>query len=101
MRAEGPQTGRPGLFRPPPERPAPSTRELDHRVAEELDLAARHIERIGAALVADAAFLHRHGMTLQGLDLIEQNLRHLGRVIAAADKEAEAERISSKNCAAA
>jgi hypothetical protein len=93
IRAEGP-SGRPGLFRPPPVRPARSGREIDLRVAEEVELAARHIEQAGEALVADPAFLHRHGATLQALDLINQNLRHLAAVVAAADKEAAAERIS-------
>ena len=93
IRAEG-AVGRPGLFRPPPERPARSGREIDLRVAEEVELAARHIEQVGDALVADPAFLHRHGATLQALDLINQNLRHLASVVAAADKEAAAERIS-------
>lgn len=93
IRAEG-RTGRPGLFRPPPDRPARSEREIDLRVAEEVELAARHIEQAGAALVADPAFLHRHSATLQALDLINQNLRHLAAVVAAADKEAAAGRIS-------
>jgi len=92
IRAEGP--GRPGLFRPPPLRPARSEREVDLRVAEEVELAARHIEQVGEALVSDPAFLHRHGASLQALDLINQNLRHLAAVVAAADKEAAAERIS-------
>ncbi|HEU0098708.1 MAG TPA: hypothetical protein VFQ67_08015 [Allosphingosinicella sp.] len=92
IRAEGP--GRPGLFRPPPARPARSERAVDLRVAEEMELAARHIEQVGDALVADPAFLHRHGAALQALDLINQNLRHLAAVVAAADKELAAERIS-------
>ncbi|HEX8624896.1 MAG TPA: hypothetical protein VF782_07435 [Allosphingosinicella sp.] len=93
IRSEG-SGGRPGLFRPPPQRPARSTREIDLRVAEEVELAARHIEQVGDALVGDPAFLHRHGATLQALDLINQNLRHLAAVVAAADNEAAAERIS-------
>lgn len=93
IRAEGPGR-RPGLFRPPPVRPARSERAIDHRVAEEIELAARHIEQVGDALVADPAFLHRHGFSLQALDLINQNLRHLANIVAAADKEAAAERIS-------
>ncbi len=92
IRAEGP--GRSGLFRPPPARPARSEREVDLRVAEEMELAARHIEQVGDALVADPAFLHRHGATLQALDLINQNLRHLAAVVSAADKEEVAEAIS-------
>jgi hypothetical protein len=44
--------------------------------------------------VSDPAFLHRHGAALQALDLINQNLRHLAAVVAAADKESAAERIS-------
>ena len=95
IRSEDPGR-RPGLFRPPPSRPARSEREIDLRVAEEVELAARHIEQVGDALVADPAFLHRHGATLQALDLINQNLRHLAAVVAAADKEAAAERISLK-----
>ncbi|HEX8574440.1 MAG TPA: hypothetical protein VF759_16995 [Allosphingosinicella sp.] len=92
IRSEGPR--RPGLFRPPPARPARSGREIDVRVAEEVELAARHIEQVGAALVADPAFLHRHAATLQALDLINQNLRHLAAIVGAADKEAAAERVS-------
>jgi len=92
IRVEG--SGRQGLFRPPPVRPARSEREIDLRVAEEVELAARHIEQVGDALVSDPAFLHRHGATLQALDLINQNLRHLAAVVAAADKEAAAGRIS-------
>lgn len=93
IRAERPGA-RPGLFHAPPARPARSAREIDLRVAEEVELAARHIEQVGAALVADPAFLHRHGATLQALDLINQNLRHLASIVGAADKEAAAERIS-------
>jgi hypothetical protein len=93
IRAEG-SGGRPGLFHAAPARPARSAREVDLRVAEEVELAARHIEQVGEALVADPAFLHRHGSTLQALDLINQNLRHLAAVAAAADKEAAAEGIS-------
>jgi hypothetical protein len=84
----------PELTRPAPPRPARSEAEIDHRIAEELELAARHLEQIGAALVSDPAFLHRHGPTLQAVDLVNQNLRHLAAVIAAADKEAAAGRIS-------
>jgi hypothetical protein len=93
IRAEGPGP-RPGLFRPAPVRPARSELEIDLRVAEEVELAARHIQQVGDALVSDPAFLHRHGATLQALDLINQNLRHLASVVAAANKEAAAERIS-------
>jgi hypothetical protein len=93
IRAEA-AAARPSIFRPAPPRPARSPNEIDHRLAEELELAARHVEQIGAALVADPAFLHRHGLTLQGLDLVEQNLRHLAAVIAAEDKDAAAGRIS-------
>jgi hypothetical protein len=93
IRAEGPGR-RPGLFRPAPVRPARSEREIDLRVAEEVELAARHIEQVGDALVSDPAFLHRHGAALQALDLINQNLRHLASIVASADKEAAAERIS-------
>lgn len=83
-----------GLFRSAPSRPARSEREIDLRIAEEVELAARHIEHLGAALVGDPAFLHRHGASLQALDLINQNLRHLASVVSAADKEAAAEEIS-------
>ncbi len=85
---------KPALFRPPPLRPARSEREIDLRVAEEVEVAARHIEQVGSALVSDPAFLHRHGATLQALDIINQNLRHLAAVVAAEDKEAAAGRVS-------
>lgn len=91
IRAEG---RRPGLFRPPPPRPARSSREIDLRLAEEIELAARHIEQLGDALVSDPAFLHRHGLALQAIDRVNQDLRHLAGVVAADDKESAAERIS-------
>jgi hypothetical protein len=84
---------RPGLFKPAPPAPPPSTDELDHRLAEELDFAVRHLERIGGALVSDPVLLHRHGSALQGLDLVSQNLRLLSTIISAGDRACAVDRI--------
>lgn len=82
------------IFKPAPPRPAPSDSLLDHRIAEELEFIRRRLDQIGGVLAADAALIHRHGVSLQGIDLINQCLNHLATVIATADKAAAVESIS-------
>jgi hypothetical protein len=77
---------RPSLFKPPPPRPAPSTSELDHRIAEEMEFIVRRLEQLGARLANDPILLGRHSAELQSIDLMKQSLRHLAQVIAAEDK---------------
>lgn len=88
------RSGRPDLFRPPPPRLAPSRSQLDLRLAEELDFIRRRLDLIGGLITEDPVLLRRHATSLQDIDLINQTLGHLGKVIAAEDKDAAAERIS-------
>ena len=93
VRAETPSK-RPTIFKPAPPRPAPSQDELDHRIAEELDYIRRHLELLGGILANDPILLHRHGQQLQSIDMINQLLGHLGRVIASGDKQLAADQIT-------
>lgn len=78
--------GRRSLFRPAPATPGRSDDLLDQRIAEELELVVRHLERLGDVLVDDPILLRRHAPQLQSLDLMQQVLGHLGRVVAARDR---------------
>jgi hypothetical protein len=91
--ARAERSGRP-LFRPPPPTLAPSRSQLDLRLAEELDFIRRRLDLIGGFLTEDPVLLRRHATSLQDIDLINQTLGHLGKVIAVEDKDAAAERIS-------
>lgn len=79
-------SARPGLFKPPPARPVPSTNQLDHRVAEELEFIVRQLEQLGGVLANDPILLRRHSAELQSIDLMKQSLRHLAQVVGAEDK---------------
>lgn len=89
-----PRPARPSIFKPAPPAPQPSTRLLDHRIAEELEYMARTLEQIGGILSEDSILLIRHAAPLQSIDLMKQVLGQLARVIAAEDKEAVADRIT-------
>ena len=80
--------GRRSLFRPAPPLPKRSDDPLDQRLAEELEFVVRQLEQIGAILAADPILLARHGARLQSIDLIQQVLGHLGRIVGAGDKAA-------------
>lgn len=89
--------GRRSLFKPPqplPAGPGQSGHVLEERIAEELDLIIRQLEQIGSVLSDDPILLHRHAAQLQSIDLMQQVLGHLGRVIASADKPMAVDRIS-------
>ena len=77
---------RPGLFKPPPPRPAPSTNLMDHRLAEEMEFIVRQLEQLGGTLANDPILLRRHAAELQSIDLMKQSLRHLAQVVGAEDK---------------
>lgn len=85
---------RPGLFKPPPPRPAPSTNLLDHRLAEEMEFIVRQLEHLGGTLANDPILLRRHAAELQSIDLMKQSLRHLAQVIGAEDKALAAELVT-------
>ena len=88
------EAGRRSLFKPPPPGPGQSDDVIDQRIAEELDLVIRHLEQLGDILVGDPILLRRHALQLQSLDLMQQVLGHLGRVVAARDKALALERIT-------
>lgn len=88
------EAGRRSLFKPPPPSPGRSDDLLDQRIAEELELVIRHLEQLGDMLVSDPILLHRHGQQLQSLDLMQQVLGHLGRVVCARDRALAVERIT-------
>jgi hypothetical protein len=86
--------GKRSLFKPPPPGPGRSGSVLDQRVAEELDYVIRHLEQLGDILAADPVLLNRHATQLQSIDLMQQILGHLGRVVVADDKGMAVERIT-------
>jgi hypothetical protein len=88
------EAGRRSLFKPPPPSPGRSDFVLDQRVAEELELVVRQLERLGEVLVSDPILLHRHAQQLQSVDLMQQVLGHLGQVVAARDKTMAVDRIT-------
>lgn len=88
------EAGRRSLFKPPPPGPGRSGSVLDQRIEEELDVVIRHLEQLGEILAADPILLHRHALQLQSIDLMQQVLGHLGRVVGAGDKAMAVERIT-------
>jgi hypothetical protein len=86
--------GRRSLFKAPPSGPRPSEHVLDERIAEELDLVIRHLAQIGDILSDDPILVHRHSAQLQSIDLMQQVLGHLGRVVASADKALAVDRVT-------
>ena len=88
------QAGRRSLFKPPPPNPGRSDDLLDQRIGEELDLVTRQLEHLGDILVSDPILLHRHPQQLQSLDLMQQVLGHLARVVAARDRAMAVERVT-------
>ena len=88
------KAGNRSLFKPPPPGPGRSDCVLEQRIAEELELVVRQLEQLGDILAGDPILLHRHAPQLQSIDLMQQMLGHLGRVIAARDKTMAVDRIS-------
>jgi hypothetical protein len=87
-------TGRRSLFKPAPPNPGRSDSILEQRIAEELELVTRKLEHLGDILAADPILLHRHAAQLQSIDLMQQLLGQLGRVVAARDKTMAVDLIS-------
>lgn len=88
------QAGRRSLFKPPPPSPGRSHDLLDQRIAEELELVVRQLELLGDVLISDPILLHRHPQQLQSIDLMQQVLGHLGRVVAARDRAMAVDRVT-------
>lgn len=88
---------RPAIFKPAPLRPGASSDPLDRRIVEEVECIRRHIELLGGILANDPILLHRHGRQLQSIDLINQVLGHITRVIAAEDKELTVQQVSMQD----
>ena len=94
IRAEQSAKPKVSLFRAAPERSPPSEDPLDHRLAEELDCIQRHLEQLGAVLANNPLLVHRHATQLQSIDLVNQVLGHLSRIVSAKDKELAVEQVS-------
>jgi len=92
-----PSLGKPSIFRPAPERLTPSCNELDHRMAEELQLLQRRLQQLSGILAGDPLLLARHSGPLQGLDLMNQVLGQLADVVSKEDKAAAVDRISLRD----
>lgn len=88
------EAGNRSLFKPPPPNPGRSDSVLEQRIAEELELVVRKLEQLGDILASDPILLHRHAPQLQSIDLMQQLLGHLARVVAARDKTMAVDRIS-------
>lgn len=88
------EAGRRSLFKPPPPGPGQSDSVLDQRLAEELEFVIRQLEQLGDVLAADPVLLRRHAAQLQSIDLMQQVLGHLGRVVGARDKTMAVDRIT-------
>jgi hypothetical protein len=88
------QAGRRSLFKPPPPNPGRSDDLLDQRIGEELELVVRQLEHLGDVLVSDPILIHHHARQLQSLDLMQQALGHLARVVAARDKAMAVDRVT-------
>ena len=97
LRAETSTKPKVSLFRAAPERSPPSDDPLDHRLAEELDCVTRHLEQLGAVLANNPVLVHRHATQLQSIDLVNQVLGHLSRIISAEDKELAVEQVSLRD----
>jgi hypothetical protein len=78
----------------PPDAARPS---LDARLAEELGYVRRLLEGLGDDLVADAQLVHRHGRSLQNLDLAGQILAHIAAIVVAEDRAATINRIGMED----
>jgi hypothetical protein len=87
-------SGRRSLFKPPPPSPGRSDDLLDERVAEELDLVVRQLEHLGDVLAGDPILLNRYATQMQSIDLMQQVLGHLSRVVASADKDMAVDRVT-------
>lgn len=85
IRAEA-KAVRPSLFKPPPERSPPSNDPLDHRLSEELECIRRHLEQLGGVLAGNPLLVNRHSTQLQSIDLVNQVLGHISRIIASENK---------------
>jgi hypothetical protein len=87
-------SGRRSLFKPPPPTPGRTDDLLDERIAEELDLVVRQLEHLGDVLAGDPILLHRHAMQMQSIDLMQQVLGHLSRIVASGDKSMAIDRVT-------
>lgn len=85
------------LFKPAPTRPARSDNVLDQRIAEELALLVRQLGQLGHVLSDYPILLKRHAAQLRSINLMQKKLRHLGRVVAAGDKDLAVEQITLAN----
>jgi len=93
-RAEVVEAPRPSWIKPAPPAPAPSSSTLDHRLAEEIHFVRRHLDLLGDILAREPILLHRHGHSLQSIDLVDQLLNHIAHIIESEDKALAASQVS-------
>lgn len=86
--------GRRPLFRPAPPSLPRSDAVIDQRLAEELEFLRRRLDAVGGALINDPVFAMRYAAALQEIDLINQTLGHLSKVIGTQDKDAAADQVT-------
>ena len=87
--------GRINILKPAPARPALSSYELDHRVAEELFANQRRLEQIRCLLASDPVVSHRHRDSLASLSYAEQILAQLATIVDKEDWEAAVEQLTN------
>jgi hypothetical protein len=63
-----------------------STKDLDHRLAEELAYVRRLLDGVGGELSDDGIILQRHARMLQSFDVACQILEHLQTILSAPDR---------------
>jgi hypothetical protein len=85
---------RPSIFKPAPAKPAASSNPLDLRISEELEMLRRRLDQLGGVLASEPILLHKHGTTLQSLDLMNQILGHLAKIVGSEDKTGAVEQVT-------
>ena len=98
MRAEKEQPQAPEKAAKPleamPEASPLSADPLDHRLAEELECIRRHLDQLGGILAGNPLLVQRHATQLQSIDLVNQVLGHIARIIASEDRNTAVDQVT-------
>lgn len=90
------QLGKSPVRRTAPSLPTPSSKLIDIRLSEEIDLVRRYIEMATNTFSQDDLLRHRHPRLSEDLRVAADLLREVSAVVMAADKESAAEQVVSK-----
>lgn len=71
--------------------------KLDRRIAEELEYVQRLVADLGDQLVADWQVVHRHGASLQNIDLAGQILGQIAKILVAENRVAAVNEIGMED----